>query len=174
MNEKNINLNEEELLEPLSKTKRKAQMEGLQDLGIELVKLPKDKLKKLELPPELLEAVKHAQQINSNGALRRQYQYIGKLMRKIDAEPIVSKLADLNGESLKSTQVFHLSESWRDKLLSSDESLTQFALEFPIPDIAELRILIRQVRKEQQANQNRNYTKLFRLIRSIIEENIDE
>jgi ribosome-associated protein len=95
-------------------------------------------------------------------------------MRKIDAEPIVSKLADLNGESLKSTQVFHLSESWRDKLLSSDESLTQFALEFPISDIAELRILIRQVRKEQQANQNRNYTKLFRLIRSIIEENIDE
>lgn len=157
--------------QPLSKTRRKNQMADLQDLGVELVKLPKDKLAKLELPPNLLEAIKLAQKINSNGALRRQYQYIGKLMRTVDAEKIANQLADISGESLRSTQAFHLCEMWRDKLLASDESLTQFTTEFPRVEINELRILIRQVRKEQLLKQNRNYTKLFRLIRSIIEEN---
>jgi ribosome-associated protein len=174
MNDQELKLNEEEILDAPSKTRRKIQMEQLQDLGIELVKLPKDKLKQLELPQSLLDAIKLAQQINSNGAIRRQYQYIGKLKRSVDAESIASKLADLNGESLKSTQIFHLSESWRDKLLADDANLTQFADEYPIPDLAELRNLIRQVRKEHQLNQNRNYTKLFRLIRSIIEGKINE
>jgi len=165
-------LDEENIdLQPVSKTQRKNQMEELQGLGVELVKLPKDKLKKLDLPDNLREAIRLAQQINSNGALRRQYQYIGKLMRSVDAEAIAQQLADISGESLRATQIFHLSETWRDKLLASDENISQFATDFRNVDINELRILVRQVRKEQQLQQNRNYTKLFRLIRTIIEEN---
>ena len=157
--------------EPISKTKRKEQMHDLQSLGSQLVKCSKDKLNKLDLPPLLLEAIKLAQKITANGATRRQHQYIGKLMREVDAEAIRNKLEYLNGDSLKSTQTLHLSEKWRDALLASDDALNQFTQSFSGFDIGELRTLLRSVRKEQQIQQNRNFTKLFRLIRRIIEGN---
>lgn len=157
--------------EPISKTKRKEQMHDLQVLGLQLVKCSKEKLSKLDLPPILLEAIELAQKITANGATRRQHQYIGKLMREVDAEQIRSKLEYLNGDSFKSTQTLHLSEKWRDDLLANDEALNQFIATFTGFDISELRGLVRSVRKEQELKQNRNFTKLFRLIRSIIEGN---
>ncbi len=165
---------ESELL--LSKTKRKEQVEALQELGVELVKLSYQKLIKLDLTPALLDAIKLAQKISSNGALRRQYQYIGKLMRTVDAPAIAAKLAFMRGESLQATQAFHLAEKWREQLLASDTALEQFIVSyagkpsFSMSAIDELRQLIRAVRKEQQHNQNRNYTKLFRLIKALMED----
>lgn len=64
----------------ISKTKRKEQMNDLQDLGIELVKLGKDKLKQLDLPDYLLEAIKEAQRLTAHGAIRRQQQYMHPLV----------------------------------------------------------------------------------------------
>ena len=164
------NIQQEELDTTISKTKRKEQMEDLQSLGIELVKTSKDKLAKLELPETLLEAIRLAQKINSNGAIRRQYQYIGKLMRNVDADALKSKLNYLNGDDKRSTQVLHLSEKWRDRLLAEDSALDLFIAEFNSFDISELRGLLRQVRSEREHNLNRNYTKFFRLIKTIIEE----
>ncbi len=164
--------NEEEVI--LSRTKRKEQVEALQDLGVELVKTSKEKLIKLDLPVSLFEAIKMAQKITANGAIRRQYQYIGKLMRQVDAEAIKSRLEYLNGDDIKSTQVFHLAEKWRDDLLNSgDEALDRFSATYSNFnfDISELRSLLRAVRKERELQQNRNFTKLFRLIRTIIEGN---
>lgn len=159
----------EEVVE-ISKTKKKEQMNNLQDLGIELVKLSKDKLKQLELPEYLLDAIKEAQRLTAHGAIRRQYQYIGKLMRKdLDAKALKRRLDYINGESLLHTQIFHLSESWRDKLLADDNLMTEFVDLFPNTDVAELRALLRIVKKEQELNQNKNFTKLFRLIKSFIE-----
>lgn len=160
--------------EPLSKTKRKEQVEDLQKLGVELVKTSKEKLIKLNLPDNLLEAIKLAQKITSNGAIRRQYQYIGKLMRSVDAERIRGDLEYLNGDDRKATMVLHMSEKWRDELLLEDSALGRFIEKYNIPDIAELRGLIRSVRKERENNQNRNYTKLFRLIKIIVEEGIGD
>ncbi len=169
----NILADQEELLnsEAPSKTKRKEHMQELQDLGIMLVKASKEKLEKLELPSNLMDAIKLAQKITSNGAIRRQYQYIGKLMRNVDGDEIRAKLEYLNGDSVKSTKIFHLAEKWRDQLLEDDNALNKFIDSFSGFDIGEFRSLLRQVRKERQLNQNRNFTKLFRLIRSIIEEN---
>jgi ribosome-associated protein len=157
--------NEEISDEPLSKTKRKEQMNDLQSLGVELVKTGKEKLAKLNLPDNLLEAIKLAQKITANGAIRRQYQYIGKLMRNVDADAIRS----LNGDNRQATRIMHLSEKWRDDLLASDEALDKFIAEFGQFEIGELRNLLRAVRKEREHNQNRNYTTLFRLIKTIIE-----
>src|SRR3954469_4774100 len=70
--------------EPVSKTKRKAAMDELQDIGVTLVGLPKEKLNKLDLPEILLDAVNEAKRITANGATRRQAQYIGRLMRNVD------------------------------------------------------------------------------------------
>ena len=157
--------------EPISKTKRKEQMHDLQSLGSQLVKCSKDKLNKLDLPPILLEAIKMAQKITANGATRRQHQYIGKLMREVDSDAIRTRLEYLSGDSLKATQILHLTEKWRATLLGSDEALNQFTDTYGGFDIGELRNLVRSVRKEQELQQNRNFTKLFKLIRSIIEEN---
>ncbi len=154
----------------LSRTKRKEIVEELQDLGIELVKTSKDKLAKLDLPDNLLEAIKLAQKITANGAIRRQYQYIGKLMRGVDANQIRQKLNYLNGNDIKATQVLHLSEYWREQLLNNgDTALAKFMMDYAISDISEIRQLVRAVQKEQETNKNHSFTKLFRLIKSIIE-----
>ena len=82
--------NEEvELIEPISKTKLKAEADAQQDIGVKLTTLPSNKLAQLDLPERLLDAIKEANRITSNGALRRQRQYIGTLMREIDVTPIV-------------------------------------------------------------------------------------
>ncbi len=72
----------------VSKSQRKRDVEALQDMGAALVKLSADRVKKLDLPDDLRVAVLECQRITSHGALRRQMQYIGKLMRNLDAEPI--------------------------------------------------------------------------------------
>jgi ribosome-associated protein len=172
MKHNNETLADENLDTELSKTKRKQQVEALQDLGVKLVKTSNDKLKKIEMPDVLLQAIKEAQKITSNGALRRQYQYIGKLMRNVDAAALALQLDYINGDSVKSTQIFHLAEQWRTKLLAADDNLNSFIAAYPNAtntQITELRSLTRIVRKEQQLNTNRNFTKFFRLIRSIIE-----
>lgn len=157
---------------PPSKTKRKEHMNDLQDLGVELVKLGKEKLAKLELPQSVFDAIKEAQRLTANGAIRRQYQYIGKLMRNgVDAEDLRRRLDYLNGDSVQATQIFHMSEKWRDKLIDSEDSLQDFVQVYSGFDIGELRSLIRLVRKERENHQNKNFTKLFRLIKTIIESN---
>ena len=65
----------------VSKTRMKKQMNDLQDLGMALTKLSPDTLKKIGLDEELLEAVLAYKKITSNGALKRQGQFIGRLMR---------------------------------------------------------------------------------------------
>lgn len=157
-------------LEP-SKTQRKRQMEELQDLGIRLVKLKKDQLAKLNLPINLLDAIKLAQKITANGGLRRQYQYIGKLMRSVDALEISEKLDYIMGDSALAVKNLHLAEKWRDLLLANDENFERFYLSFSAKQNDQLSQLVNLVRKEQQLGRVRNYTQLFQLIKSIIEGN---
>ena len=78
-----------------SKSARKREYLALQKLGEELLAVNEPDLLGIELEDELLEAVLDARRIKSHGALRRQKQYIGKLMRQIDPEPIRAALARL-------------------------------------------------------------------------------
>ena len=68
----------------VSKTQMKKQMDVLQDLGMELTELSSETIKKLTLPEDLLDAIREYKKITSNSALKRQRQYIGRLMRDID------------------------------------------------------------------------------------------
>ena len=83
----------------VSKTRMKKQMNDLQDLGMALTKLSPDTLKKIGLDEELLEAVLAYKKITSNGALKRQGQFIGRLMRDTDPAPIEAFLAKLRGDN---------------------------------------------------------------------------
>lgn len=79
--------------EKKSKTRRKKEMIERQKLGERLVSLPNSFLRKIDLPPDLLEAVLTAKEIQTHGARRRQMQRIGVLMREVEAG-IVEKAFD--------------------------------------------------------------------------------
>lgn len=161
---------EQQDLEPLSKTRRKAAMDALQDLGGKLVDLPKDKLAKLNLPEILLDAVNEAKRITSNGAIRRQMQYIGRLMREIDTQPIIEQLQRWEGRHSAETAHFHQLERWRTRLLEEEQALSEFMQQYPGVDSQQLRSLIRNSKREHLDNKPpKSSRELFKLLREITE-----
>lgn len=152
--------------QPLSKTKRKQAMHALQDMGKELVSLPANKLEKLPLPDELRQAVEDCRRFTKHEAIRRQMQYIGRLMRGIDPEQIARQLAAWKGESDEEKALLHRVERWRDRLIEHDDALTDFLRDYPDADATQVRQLIRNARQEAaQGKPPKSSRALFRLIR---------
>ena len=104
-----------------SKSERKRAAHAAQDLGEALIRLRDSELDALGLPERLTEAVREARQIRSRAAGARQRQYIGKLMREIDLEPIRSALASRSERDAIETQLFKRAESWRERLIAEGE-----------------------------------------------------
>lgn len=154
----------------VSKTQMKKQMDALQDLGMELTKLSHETLKKLSLPEALYEAVREYKKITSNSAVKRQRQFIGRLMRDIDPVPIRDFLAKLNGENQAYNAFLQRVEQARAKLMADDEALTAFMAEFPHADSGNLRTLIRNARKEQAAQKPpKNFRALYQELKHTME-----
>jgi ribosome-associated protein len=152
----------------VSRTKKKQQVEELQKLGVALVDLPGAQLDALGLPALLLAAVREAQRITSHEARRRQLQYIGKLMRKVDPEPVRAALAMSAGQSALARAQQRRLEGWRERLIGDDAALTAFAAEHPRADLQELRTLIRNARKEiAESKPPRAQRELFRVLRDL-------
>jgi ribosome-associated protein len=84
-----------------SRTQKKNEDRALQNLGERLVALPFNQLESMDLPEELLAAIKSVRKIKSGGAWRRQIQYIGVLMRHIDPEPIETALNHLRSGNIR-------------------------------------------------------------------------
>lgn len=131
-----------------SKTRRKQEMHALQALGGALLDLPPSQLDALGIPEELAEAVREATRIRSHEAKRRHLQYIGRLMRKLDPEPIRAALAEIEGRSAAARARHRRIERWRERLLDDDRALTEFAREHAGADLQALRALIRNARRE--------------------------
>jgi ribosome-associated protein len=156
--------------ESTSKTRRKKDMLALQDLGTQLVELNEQQLQTMQLPESLLEAVQEARRLSKHEARRRQMQYIGRLMRDIDAEPIRDRLEQWQGQGREHTAQLHALERWRDELMGGDPALERFLGEYPGADSQKLRTLIRNARREQSAAlPPRSYRELFRVLREITE-----
>jgi ribosome-associated protein len=154
-----------------SKTQRKRDRLRLQALGEELIDLSADQLAQLQLPERLLDAVRHAQTIKRFGALRRQRQYIGRLMREVDSEAIAAKLAAWEGTSRSATAYLHTVERWRTRLLEDDTALAEFTTRYAGCDTQRLRQLIGNAKQEAQAGETpHSYRALFRALRDIIPE----
>ncbi len=153
--------------QPLSKTQRKHAMEELQALGEALVALPTDRLKKVALPDDLRDAVITAQRMpRQDEAKRRQMQYIGRLMRNADTEPIRAALADARGESASETARLHRLEKLRAALLEDEKILQEIANDYPSIDLQHLRSLRRAALKEQtQDKPPRNFRAIFQLLK---------
>ena len=152
-----------------SKTQRKKEMHALQALGERLVELPPDALDALALPERLVDAVTEAKRINGFEARRRQIQYIGRLMRDVDAAPIAERIAGLKVAAQRANALQHETEKWRDRLLAEENALTELTRAHPDVDTQQLRALIRNVRREQAQGRAPHASRaLFRALRSVL------
>ena len=153
-----------------SKTRKKKDMLELQQLGAQLIELNDQQLEPMQLPQSLFEAVQEARRlIRKHEALRRQLQYIGRLMRDIDAAPLRDRLEQWRGQGREHTAQLHAIERWREQLVAGDPALALFLNEFPAADSQKLRTLIRNARREQGAAlPPKSYRELFRLLRETI------
>lgn len=151
-----------------SKTQRKRQMHELQALGAALVDLNDEQLASVDLPERLLDAVNDARRMTKFEARRRQLQYIGKLMRDVDPEPIRSRLAVWDAASHAHTARLHLIERWRARLLDEPGALAELKREYPHADTAKLEQLMRNAAREREAKQPpRSYRAIFKLLNEI-------
>jgi ribosome-associated protein len=156
---------------PPSKTKIKKQMHDLQKIGEQLAALNKDQLNELDLPENLRDAINEVKRITKFGAISRQMQYIGRLMRDIDPAPIVAKMEVWNGTSRQHIAWLHQVESWRDRLLEDPNSLTELLADHPQADAQRLRTLIRNALKEKELNKPpKSFREIFQVLRDIIPE----
>lgn len=153
-----------------SKSQVKREMHELQKMGEELVALSAASRAKVPLDDELKDALQLADKLsNKREALRRHIQFIGRLMRTRDLEPIDQALALLRNTNQAATRQFHKVENWRDKLLADNDALTEFIAAYPQVDVQQLRQLIRNAKKEQEKQQPPKYFReLFQLIKPLI------
>ena len=134
----------------VSKSEIKRDAEELKKLGIELVNLSKNEIVKIPLDEDLLYAIELAQKIKKEG-YRRQIQYIGKLLRSRDIEPITLALNKLKNRHNQQVAIFHKLEKLRDELIETGDAETIIGL-FPNADRQQLRTLARLAKKELTAN----------------------
>ncbi len=157
---------------PPSKTQLKAEADEKQALGEALLTLRADLMARLDLPDKLLDALKEAKRITNFEGRRRQMQFIGKLMRPLDTEPIRAAIDEQANGSADLTLALHLAEQWRDKLITSDDALSEWLTEYPDTDSQQLRALIRQARKDAKPEKpgeaprhGKSYREIFQMVR---------
>lgn len=157
---------------PPSKTQLKAEADEKQALGEALLTLRADLMARLDLPDKLRDAIADAKKITNFEGKRRQMQFIGKLMRPLDPEPIREAINEQLNGSADLTLALHLAEQWRDKLIADDATLGDWLREYPGTDSQQLRALVRQARKDAKPEKpgeaprhGKSYREIFQLVR---------
>lgn len=155
-----------------SRSARKREVEALQDLGTALVELSDGDLRTIPLDDELAAAIAAARRIRDFSGKRRQLQFIGKLMRKIDTGPIEAAYNDLSHGRQQRNQHFHQLEKLRDQLLADGaHAMADVLALYPHADRQHLRQLIIAAEKEHQAGQPPAAArKLFKYLRELSEQ----
>ncbi|MBN7819306.1 ribosome biogenesis factor YjgA [Bowmanella yangjiangensis] len=156
-----------------SKTQLKNEMQDLQQLGLKLVGLGPAALAKVPLDQELSDAINLAKRIDKKKeGYRRQLQFIGKLMRTRDVEPIQQALDLLENKHQQATAQFHKLERLRDDIVANGDSAINQAMElYPTLERQKLRQLSRQAQKEAQQNKPpKSSREIFQYLRQISEQ----
>jgi len=166
-----------------SRTDLKRESTGLQKLGEALMTLRADLMERLPLTEQLTDALAEAKRITNFEGKRRQMQYVGKLMRKLDEptlEAVRAALDEQHRGSAETTLALHQAEQWRDRLIADDDAIGEWLTLFPGTDSQQLRALARQARKDAQPDKTsisqglaprrgRAYREIFQLVREQME-----
>jgi ribosome-associated protein len=144
-------------------------MDALQALGEALVRVDPGRLADLELPERLVEAIGDAQRITQHEARRRQIQFIGRLMREVDPEPIRARLAQWTDAPNREKARLHAIERWRERLLADAFALDELCREYPPANRDALAALIEQAHRERMRSTSpRAYRELFRALGALL------
>ena len=153
----------------VSKTELKKDSKNIQQFGKKISELTINNIEAFKFPLNIYEAVIGLKNLKSNSAKKRQVQYLGKLLREFDLTHAFLVMKQLEVSSQKEIQRNHIIEGWRDKLLSHNDSITEFVDEYPKIDRQSLRQTISNAQKEKKDNKNPKYSRqLFKLIKDII------
>ncbi len=154
-----------------SKSQLKREMTALQKLGEILVESPRDRIKKVPMPEDVLDAILACQQISSHEGRRRQLQYVGKKMRTLTEDEVATiqtAVDSWRGASKAETAALHAIERQRERLLADDAALTDLRAQYPALDVQQLRTLIRNARKEQaESKPPKAYREIFQILKSL-------
>ena len=144
-----------------SKSERKRQALAAEKIGEALLPLSADELARLPLSDALQSAVTAAQSMRSRGALRRQRQLIGKLMRDSDVAAIAAGLAALQGDSERDKRRFASAERWRDRMLTAGhEAVQAFAGQYDA-DADALSLSLTEIGRAGNDKQRKTRTRAF-------------
>lgn len=154
-----------------SKSQLKRDMTALQKLGAELIAESRDRVKRIPMPEDVRDAILECQLIKDHEGRRRQLQYVGKKMRTLDEAElaIIQKTIDSwRGLSKADTAAMHALERRREKLLSDDKALTELLTQNPELDAQQMRVMIRNARKEQAENKPpKAYREIFQVLKQL-------
>ena len=155
-----------------SKSAAKRAALAAQELGEALIGLSDAELDALALPEELATAVRAARRITSRAGGARQRQYIGKLMRALDPEPIRAALAARGAVSAREAERFRRVEEWRERLIGGGAAaLEELARSHPGIETSEWarRVAAAQAERSRGAGTARASRELFRALRALFD-----
>lgn len=152
---------------PKSRSQKKRDMTALQNLGERLAELSREELRPLDLPRDLLTALDDLRRMTGHEARRRQTQFIGRLMREVDPEPVADFLDSRGAATAEANAAFQALERLRDQLLDGEDApLEAFFDAHPEADRQHLRSLVRNARLERaKGKPPKNARALFRALR---------
>ncbi len=158
-----------------SRTDLKRESLELQKVGEDLLTLRADLMARLDLSEKLKDAVVEAKRITNFEGKRRQMQYIGKMMRRLDPatlETVRTTLHEQDNGSAQDNLVLHLAETWRDRLVADEDAFGEWISQYPDTDSQQLRALARQARKDakpekpgEAVRHGRAYRDIFLIVR---------
>jgi ribosome-associated protein len=154
-----------------SKTQRKREMHELQSLGAALVALDPARVASLALPQDLADAVRFARTLRTHEAKRRHMQYIGRLMRGVDAQPIRAALARVDERAARERARFARLEQWRARILDEPDALQAFLDAHPRAPRERLATLAADARAERARRAPpHHYRALFRELERLLDD----
>ena len=132
-------------IEIVSKTQLKRESHDIQKLGKRLVEMSAEQLTKMPLDEPVLDAIELAKKIqNKRSALKRHYQFLGKLLRARDVEPIFEAVRVIEEGNHGHIQRFHQAEMWRDEIIAKgNEAIESMVEQQTGADRQKLRQLLR-------------------------------
>ena len=162
------NPDDQDLPDRPSKSQRKRDAHVLQDIGTQLVALSAEQIKRIDMPENLRIAITEAQRTRSHEGLRRQMQYVGKVMRGVDTGPLTEALDVIRGLSAAAVAREHMLERMRERLMADEQVLGDIAAQWPGADLTRLRTLRRNALREREQNRPpRAFREIFRELRQL-------
>ena len=164
---------------PPSRSMLKRASQALQALGQQLLDMPESRLVEIDMPERLRDALADYKKTRSFEGKRRQLQFIGKVMREVDAEPLREAVAQYQLGHAHNALALHQAERWRAELIADDkDAVTRWVADFPDTDVQQLRTLIRNARKDAsldlEKRNGRAFRELFQFIKRAMEAQDDD